>query len=50
MKKCEHFAGGTRVTMNNRSGEVVENLGDGLLTVGWDDGSMSTIKPIALNR
>lgn len=47
---CQHFLGGTRITLNNQGGEVIENDGSGALTIGWDDGSISTIKPIALNR
>lgn len=53
--KSPHFTMGTRIVHNQRSGEIVNILtckcmfADKALRVRWDDGSMSTIKPFALN-
>lgn len=56
-KKSQHFAVGTRIVEHGRgAGEILKVLTckcskrETMLWVQWDDGSMSTTMPIALNR
>lgn len=54
----KHFTVGTWIVMNNRRGEVTRKFAvwerggilDKYLTVRWEDGSVSDVMPIALNR
>lgn len=56
MPKSQHFAKGTFIVYNNVRAEIlaVESWttwprSETLLRVAWDDGTVSLIKPIALN-
>lgn len=56
-KKCQHFAVGTFVMMNNQRAEILHRNhpiqrrdGAVVLTVRWEDGRLGVIKPFALNR
>lgn len=46
----QHFSVGTRVCMAGQGAGTIDDASDGLLTVTWDDGSVSSIRPFALNR
>ena len=46
----QHFTIGTKVKIAHLPPAEIEAVEDGVLTLRWPDGSMSTIRPIALNR
>jgi hypothetical protein len=49
----KHFTVGTFVQQAGRRGEIIGRFGESpncTLTVRWDDGIVSFVKPIALNR
>lgn len=52
--KCQHFAVGTWIMMNNRRGEIMcrtaRRAGGVSFLIHWEDGTSSIIKPHALNR
>lgn len=55
LKPSKHFAKGEFILCDNRRGEILMHKirrsdSAHVLTIVWDDGSVSTIKPIALNR
>jgi hypothetical protein len=56
MPNSEHFTTGSFVVMNNHRGEILAVETEGwpvvkkYLRVAWEDGSVSRIEPIALNR
>jgi hypothetical protein len=52
-RKSPHFTEDTWVLYQNRRGKILGRAtlrGETILTVDWEDGRLSTIKPIALNR
>lgn len=48
-KKSQHFEPGTWIVRDNVRG-LVQTRDGGTLTVSWEDGIVSSIKPIAINR
>lgn len=48
--KTQHFAVGTSVKIAHLPPAEILAVEDGVLTLRHPDGSMSTIRPIALNR
>lgn len=54
--KSQHFAVGTKIICNQRTGLILERVRCGylaprtLLRIRWEDGSVGIIEPIALNR